>query len=386
MPLINPDLLHAEQKFKQSLDLISQAEAAMKQARLAHQKARVGLETLQKKSPDKRTQAGCAPGWEKESDFKNGPGEYSNPRVAGWMANKDLFAGGKDAGKKDDSEKPRFDLIDGYAMEQLAKVLTFGAKKYGEHNWRKGISYSRLIAAAERHLNAIQQGEDNDEETGLPHAAHLLCCAMFLTWTQEYRKGKDDRWGTTSLDGMLKDAGFASEYANVATVQGLRDLENKLRDAKLGDVVRGVPENGVQPNDKIQVKHTPDWHWNTTPKLKIGTRLRLIDHPGVYEVVGEQHGSVFQARREEELQPRFFMLSQIASIESPPEEPKHLVFGVGDWVRLRNAKEWLRVTGLTEHGFDSESKNGSHGTHNYPRSEVVQVMGINPTLNIAKAV
>jgi hypothetical protein len=105
-------------------------------------------------------------------------------------------------GIKHDEGKPRFDLIDGYAMEQLAWVLTFGAEKYEPHNWRKGIKFSRLIAAAERHLNAIKRGEDFDNETKLPHAAHAMCCLMFLTWMQQYRPGKDDRWTDELYTGL----------------------------------------------------------------------------------------------------------------------------------------------------------------------------------------
>lgn len=102
-------------------------------------------------------------------------------------------------GLKHDADKPRFDLIDAEAMEQLAKVLTFGAKKYAAHNWRKGIAYSRLIAAAERHINAIKRNEDNDPETGLPHAAHAMCCLMFLIWQQKHRVYMDDRWKRSPL-------------------------------------------------------------------------------------------------------------------------------------------------------------------------------------------
>lgn len=104
-------------------------------------------------------------------------------------------------GVKHDADKPRMDLIDPFAEEQLARVLTFGAKKYAPHNWRGGINQSRLIAAARRHLNAFAKGEDEDPETGLQHAAHLMCCAMFMVWTLKHRPGCDDRWrDTTPVD------------------------------------------------------------------------------------------------------------------------------------------------------------------------------------------
>lgn len=105
----------------------------------------------------------------------------------------------KAQGVKLDGDKPRFDLIDPYAAEELAKVLTGGAVKYAPHNWRKGIVVSRLIAAALRHLYALLRGEDNDPETGLSHAAHAMCNCMFLVWMLKHRRDMDDRW-TAPID------------------------------------------------------------------------------------------------------------------------------------------------------------------------------------------
>lgn len=85
-----------------------------------------------------------------------------------------------EAGIKHDQQKPRMDLLDRHAIEQLAAVLTFGAKKYAAHNWRNGIEYSRLVSAAQRHLLAFNDGETLDPESGLPHIAHAMCNCMFL--------------------------------------------------------------------------------------------------------------------------------------------------------------------------------------------------------------
>lgn len=97
-----------------------------------------------------------------------------------------------EVGQKFDQDKPRMDLLDSDAIEQLAMVLGFGAKKYAAHNWRAGISTSRLVAAALRHLFAYLRGEDKDPESGLSHVAHAMCCCMFLLGRTE--KAMDDRW------------------------------------------------------------------------------------------------------------------------------------------------------------------------------------------------
>lgn len=96
-------------------------------------------------------------------------------------------------GLKYDHSKPRMDLLDAYAIEQLSLVLTFGANKYAANNWRKGIQITRLIGAAFRHLFALLMGEDNDKETGLCHAAHAMCCCQFIIWTLKYNRQWDDR-------------------------------------------------------------------------------------------------------------------------------------------------------------------------------------------------
>lgn len=100
-------------------------------------------------------------------------------------------------GTKHDQDKPRTDLLDYTFIEGVAKVLGFGAKKYAEDNWRKGISIRRLMGAALRHCFAFLQGENNDPESGLSHLYHAGCCLMFAAWMMQHRKDLDDRWKPT---------------------------------------------------------------------------------------------------------------------------------------------------------------------------------------------
>lgn len=95
---------------------------------------------------------------------------------------------------KFDTGKPRMDLLDSQAIEGLADVLTFGAQKYAAHNWREGISNSRLIAALLRHTFAILRGEYVDQESGLPHIDHVGCCWMFLSNNMKNRPDLNDLW------------------------------------------------------------------------------------------------------------------------------------------------------------------------------------------------
>ena len=88
---------------------------------------------------------------------------------------------GEAKGKKFDSGKLRLDLLPFDALEEVAKVLMYGAEKYGAHNWREvDNAKERYTSALLRHLSAIMQGEEVDPESGLKHIAHLACNALFL--------------------------------------------------------------------------------------------------------------------------------------------------------------------------------------------------------------
>lgn len=98
------------------------------------------------------------------------------------------------SGTKYDQDKPRMDLLDADALTGIAQVLTFGAQKYAAHNWREGISNSRLVAALLRHLFSIMRGEYIDPESGLPHIDHVGCCWMFLSNNMKNREDLNDLW------------------------------------------------------------------------------------------------------------------------------------------------------------------------------------------------
>jgi len=100
-------------------------------------------------------------------------------------------------GVKHDQGKVPLDLIPRSALELEAEVLAFGAKKYDRHNWRAGMDWNRLIAAAMRHIVAFNSGEDKDSESGIHHLAHARCCLGFLIEYSEKGLGNDDRYKPT---------------------------------------------------------------------------------------------------------------------------------------------------------------------------------------------
>jgi hypothetical protein len=104
-------------------------------------------------------------------------------------------------GKKYDGEKPRMYLLPPKTLLEVSKVLTFGAAKYDEHNWKKLDNLqNRYTGAALRHIFAHMDGEDLDPETGLDHLAHALCCLMFKL-EAKLENGESEEEGLRKPDG-----------------------------------------------------------------------------------------------------------------------------------------------------------------------------------------
>lgn len=98
-------------------------------------------------------------------------------------------------GLRNNAGKPRWDLLPYNAVAKVVDVLTFGASKYAPRNWEKGLSFADTFASLQRHAIKWYNGEENDDETGIPHMAHVATNALFLVYFGLTGKGKDDRPG-----------------------------------------------------------------------------------------------------------------------------------------------------------------------------------------------
>ena len=95
--------------------------------------------------------------------------------------------------KKADQEKIRWELLPFAQLEKVARVFTYGAKKYADENYLKGTTWRRYLGAACRHLTSWAMGEENDPESGEPHLAHAICSILMLMELQRVGTGTDDR-------------------------------------------------------------------------------------------------------------------------------------------------------------------------------------------------
>lgn len=96
-------------------------------------------------------------------------------------------------GVKFDEGKVRMDLLPPELLESTAKVLTFGADKYGDRNWELGMAWSRPFGALMRHMWDWWKGEEADPETGYSPLEHAACCIAFLISYEQRGIGEDDR-------------------------------------------------------------------------------------------------------------------------------------------------------------------------------------------------
>jgi hypothetical protein len=92
------------------------------------------------------------------------------------------------------SGKLRWGLVDFDSIEEMVKVLEFGAKKYDEHNWKKGLPTVEICESMMRHIFAYLRGENEDTESGISHIGHILCNAMFLNYMQKNKPEFDNRF------------------------------------------------------------------------------------------------------------------------------------------------------------------------------------------------
>jgi len=97
---------------------------------------------------------------------------------------------------KKDIGKTRMDLLPPKALEGIAKIMTYGAAKYNDYNYKqgKGLDWDRMLGACYRHLNAWNDGEDLDPESGQSHLYHAGCCIMMLIDLIDSKKGQDTRY------------------------------------------------------------------------------------------------------------------------------------------------------------------------------------------------
>jgi hypothetical protein len=111
-------------------------------------------------------------------------------------------------GVKYDGNKIQMELLPLRELREVARVLTYGAKKYAPDNWKKvSNAKERYTGALLRHLTEYREGNAFDYETcsdPLRHIAQVACNALFLLYFElQESSTKSDAPGFSVCTGCV---------------------------------------------------------------------------------------------------------------------------------------------------------------------------------------
>ena len=109
------------------------------------------------------------------------------------LSSKNNYGGKKFDGCGSDGNpmKLRWDLVPWESVEEIVKIYTHGAIKYGDNQWQ-GVEPDRYFGALMRHLIAWRKGEIKDPDSGLPHLAHVGWNIFALLWFEINKEARDE--------------------------------------------------------------------------------------------------------------------------------------------------------------------------------------------------
>ena len=78
--------------------------------------------------------------------------------------------------------KPRWSLLNFQALVPLVRVMEYGCIKYSSENWKKGLDKKEILDSLTRHLTALIDGQEHDEESKVHHIGHIMANCMFYSF------------------------------------------------------------------------------------------------------------------------------------------------------------------------------------------------------------
>lgn len=83
------------------------------------------------------------------------------------------------------AKKVDLSLFPSIATFHGAHAMMDGARKYGPYNWRDNAVLARVyVAAAKRHLDYWEAGEECAKDSGVHHLGHAIACCAILVDAQ----------------------------------------------------------------------------------------------------------------------------------------------------------------------------------------------------------
>ena len=78
--------------------------------------------------------------------------------------------------------KPKWSLVHMHSLVPMIRVLEYGALKYAPFNWQKPMKRDELLDSMQRHMAALIDGNELDDESGLTHIGHIMANALFYSY------------------------------------------------------------------------------------------------------------------------------------------------------------------------------------------------------------
>ena len=89
-------------------------------------------------------------------------------------------------GVLDDTDKLDWSLLPLAMLHSVIRVLMYLAKKSNRDNWKLvPDAKRRYFSETMRYLDAYQDGDKYDKESGLSNLARAICCLIFLLWFED---------------------------------------------------------------------------------------------------------------------------------------------------------------------------------------------------------
>lgn len=167
----------------------------------------------------------------------------------------------------------RYGLIPIGPLATVARLYGFGANKYESHNWRKGYEWSKSYDALSRHLTQFWNGEDIDEETGLPHMAAVVFHAFALLEFMERFPEFDDRYKPMEAEKPTEPA--AAPPVDETLVESDESLETR-EIFRLIDVEAAKQYHILNPNAPRSWYSLQDTHPDTATNIRNIAMFKMI--------------------------------------------------------------------------------------------------------------
>jgi len=97
-------------------------------------------------------------------------------------------------GMRFNSNKAELHQVPTSVINGIAKVLMYGAQKYEKGNFRRGMKWTVPYDCLTRHMMLWLDGQELDEESGLPHLYHAAANIAMLIEFSETCPELDDRF------------------------------------------------------------------------------------------------------------------------------------------------------------------------------------------------